>query len=382
VGLAVAAICAVLPVPTRAATPDRHVSSTYAAPGGTTDGTTASLLLSPALTAVATPDEDRVRITTADHSGHPVAVVVDVTPSGGAASRTIACGSLSVPVSAGTRVEVTPVTGTCPDRRLSVAGGGTLDLAFHKRPPAPPPKAPRRVVAAAADRWAVLIGISDYAGRTHSTVGGTGDVATIRTALLRAGWRDDHVLMLRDGQATGAGIRSAMDWLVARSTPRTFTLFHFSGHICVAGRGPCPEGHTWLWSHDNRFLSEGEVGSSLTRLRGHSWLDVAGCEAGAFDNGFHSKTRLFTASSRADETSYENPDRKQSVWVWLAWDRGYLGGHADKENRPLRPTMRQMAAYGARNAPEFTREGKAGPQHPVWVGGDPSWTLHAPPGAR
>jgi len=227
-------------------------------------------------------------------------------------------------------------------------------------------------------RWAVLIGIGDYAGRTHSTVGGNGDVTAIRAGLLKAGWRDDHILVLRDSQATANGIRNAFSWLAARSTPKTFSLMHFSGHVCIASRGPCASGHTYLWSHDNRFIPETEVRSRMGHVIGYSWLDIAGCEAGAFD--LHSDWRMFTSSSMASETSYENVDWRQSFWSGLVWTRGFAKGLGDDKGKPYNATIFEMAVYGKKQAPRMTASGERGPQHPIIRGGSRAWTLYHPPG--
>ncbi|MDP9183032.1 MAG: caspase family protein, partial [Actinomycetota bacterium] len=227
-------------------------------------------------------------------------------------------------------------------------------------------------------RWAVVIGVGDYGGSTHSTVGGAGDAVAVREALLSAGWRSDHILTVTDGAATATGIRNAFTWLASHSKPNTFSLLHFSGHVCIASRGPCPSGHAYLWSYDNRFIPDTEVRSAMSRVQGYSWMDIAGCEAGAFD--LHSSTRMFSASSRASETSYENPDWRQSYWTGLVWDRGFSQGFADDRGMARRATIGEMTAYGRQQAPPMTASGEKGSQHPVVAGGNPSWTLYAPPG--
>jgi len=116
----------------------------------------------------------------------------------------------------------------------------------------------------------------------------------------------------------------------------------------------------------------------MARVRGYSWLDIAGCESGAFD--IHSSTRLFTSASRASETAYENTDWHQSYWSGLVWDVGYLQGLADDKGRSARATIGEMTAYGKRQAPRMTSKGERGPQHPVVAGGNPAWTIYAPPG--
>jgi hypothetical protein len=362
-------------VPSLATTPTtRVVTVTYQLPGGETTGSGAPYLWgSPVAAETAHADEDAVTVSIVDRGG-PVALAVDLTHRG-ATKRSVVCAPLRLVVSTGDTVAATPLVGRCANGTVSSPLGGQVTLTFHKRKPKPKP-VPRG--APPTMRWAVLVGINDYAGRTHSTVGGLGDVAVIQKALLAAGWRSDHILVVKGNQATRENIRWAFNWLAQRSTPRTFSYFHFSGHVCIASRGSCPSGHTYLWAQDNRFIPETEVRSRMSQVRGYSWLDIAGCEAGAFD--LHSSARLFTASSKATETSYESPDWKKSYWTGLVWDRGFLQGYADNAGKARRATIGEMVSYGARQAPVLTRKGSRGPQHPVVRGGSGAWTLYLPPG--
>jgi len=368
----------------------RIVSGDYAFSGGTSLGSadTVSTTSSPAITETVRTGEDRVAVVAQDDSGSAVAIAVDITPAkSNAATRTVACDRVELPVSSGSTVAVTPLTGRCEDGRLSTPRAGSVQLSFHRKvvvapkpvvvaaPPVPPG------IAAPSQRWALVVGIEKYAGNTHETIGGIGDVLAVRRALIGAGWLSDHILTLTDADASASGIRAGMDWLKARSTPQTFSLFHYSGHVCIASRGPCAEGHAYLWSQDNRFIPETEVVSRMKQIQGHQWLDVSACEGGAFDAGYSSPTRLFTGAAQADETAYEDPSWRESVWSGLTWDRGYNRGLADPQGKAMHATMAQMAGYGAREAADYTRgQQPRGPQHPLVAGGDNTWSLTAPPG--
>ncbi len=374
--LGAAALATSLGMSAQASAPERTVGGTYLVAGGATTGTSASTALSPAVTVPARGDEDRVRITTSDSTGTPVALAVDITPPGAVTSRRLLCGGGSLPIAGGSIIAVTPLSGRCADGRVSLPGGGRIELSFHRKPP--PPPAPRS--ASPEQRFALVVGISDYAGRTHDTVGGVGDVLAVRRALIGAGWRQDHILTLTDAQATAANIRAGLSWLRDNSSPKTFSVFHYSGHTCIAGRGPCASGHAYLWSHDNQFLPEDEIVSRLKQVRGKQWFDASACEGAAFDRGYSSADRMFTGASAADETAYEEPDWNRSVWTGLAWDFGYNRGHADPGGKGYHATIAQLATYGVQQAPVYTRHQSQGPQHPVLRGGAASWTLTAPPG--
>jgi hypothetical protein len=353
-----------------ARTATRTVQASYDNAGGLDTPATEPVLTEPGPLQPGKATEDEVRVTVTDDSGRPVAVHVDYQPRSSAArTARVFCGKTpTIWIKAGSGVRVTPLAGTCPDNAPSVPTHGTISIVFT-RPVVPPTIAP-------AQRWAVLIGVQDYAGTTHSTYGARGDVNAIRTALLRSGWRSDHILTLLDGQATGQAVINAMAWLADHSSAGTFSLFHFSGHVCISSRGGCPPGHTYLWGYDNRFIPESTVGAVLNAVQGRAWFDFAGCEAGAFDVGLHSAKRLVTGSSQANETAYEQPDWNESVWSGLVWDQAFLQGKAGA--KPGKATIGQMVAYGKANAPRVTAKQAAGPQHPYVAGGDPTQSLYAP----
>ena len=356
---------------TEAETASRTVTSPYSQAGGITTGPTGPEVLSAGEWLQAAKTEDRARVTVSDSSGRPVALKVEYRPRGAAdVTSAVYCGSSpTLAIVAGSQVRATTLLGTCPDGTLSMPSKGAVSVVFTR------PLPPKRQAIGPESRWALLVGVQDYAGSTHPTYGGRGDVAAVRSSLLKAGWRDDHIRTLLDGQATGQAILDAMSWLGDRSGPGTFSLFHFSGHVCINSRGPCPAGHTYLWSYDNSFLSETAVSQRLNRVRGRAWFDFAGCESGAFDNGLHSAKRLVTASSQASETSYEEPSWNESVWGGLVWDRGFLQGQAG--GTPGKATIAQMVTFGRDQAPQLTAGQSAGPQHP-YVAGDLSQDLSAP----
>jgi hypothetical protein len=223
--------------------------------------------------------------------------------------------------------------------------------------------------------FAVVIGIQNYQGKTKDTYGGRGDAAAFMEALRRTGWNRDHVIYLTEGAATAGAIRNAMQWLVDRSAPNTFTVFHYSGHVKQQGIG-----NEFLWSVDNQFIRNTDFGAVMSRLQGRAWVDIAGCEAAGFDKGISSPSRLFSAASRVNEKGYENPDWRQSIWTGLSVDRGILQGAADA-NRNGVVTIQEAVRYGEAQAPAMTQGQSHGPQHPVIAGGAGEWLLgrSAPP---
>jgi hypothetical protein len=225
---------------------------------------------------------------------------------------------------------------------------------------------------AGAEKWAVVIGIDHFEGRTRPNVGAVGDAQDFRDMLLRTGWRSDHVLVLTDANATLAGRRAAFRGLASTATASSSSVVHYSGHVKQMN------GHEYLWPHDNRFIADTEFGQAMRAVRGWLWVDVSGCEAAGFDEGISARNRLFTASSRANEKSYEYPSWRNSVYTGLLADQGVLQRQADY-NRDGRISVTEAFRYAWERAPAITARQSSGPQHPYAAGGDGTeWFLDAP----
>ena len=235
---------------------------------------------------------------------------------------------------------------------------------------------------ASSDRWALVVGVSDYAGRTSSTVAGADDAADFRELLLRNGFRDDRIRVLTERDATAANIRAGLQWLADHSSPSSFSVFHFSGHVKQLGGDRDRDGEAldeYLWPHDNRFISDGELASRIRSLRGLAWVDIAGCEAAGFDDGLSAPNRLFTASSQEDEKSYEYPEWRNSVFTGVEVDQAFLQGRGDRDGNG-KVSIQEAFTLAAEHAPKITARQRRGPQHPVMAGGDGTpWYLDGPP---
>jgi hypothetical protein len=228
--------------------------------------------------------------------------------------------------------------------------------------------------AAPADRYAFLAGVTDYRAPTHDTIGGANDVRFIRSLLLASGWLPQNIRMVADRQATGSALRSGLSWLAGKSTPGTFTLFHFSGHVKQVS------GKEKLWPYDRDFVPDKEVAAVLKRGTGKLWVDIAGCEAAGFIEDLPSSRVLVSTSSKSTQKSYEYPNWGESVWSGLLWDLGLGQGQADANNNGT-TTVGEALRYATYYAQAITlRQRPYGRQTPQ-VAGDPirGWTLENPP---
>jgi hypothetical protein len=240
--------------------------------------------------------------------------------------------------------------------------------------------------AGAADgRRALLIGINDYAGRTDDTITSVGDVHDLRDLLLREGWPAANIRVLTDRAASAQAIRDGLRWLGDTSTDSSYTVFHYSGHVKQRGGDLDRDGEAldeYLWSADNVFLADLELRQWIDRVRGRTWIDIAGCEAAGLDDGISGPNRLFTASSLEHEKSYEQPAWGNSVFTGLLVDQGMLQRKADL-NGDGAVSIQEAFFVAADQAPRITAKQSHGPQHPLAAGGgDKQWYLGAAPKPR
>lgn len=243
-------------------------------------------------------------------------------------------------------------------------------------PPGPQVDARPARTAAPADRYAFLVGITRYPAPTHPTVAGAQDARAIAAALRRAGWRPGNIRVVTDEQATGRAVLDGVAWLAAKSRAgRTFSFFHYSGHVRQLGGGT-----EALWPVDRSFVYDKDLARALQGVKGRLWVDIAGCEAASFAPGLPGPQVLFTGSSKVDEKSYEYAPWHSSVWSGLLFDVGTARREADAD-RDRRVTMGEALRFATYYAQAITLNQKPYGRQTPQSAGDPvrGWTLADPP---
>ena len=272
-----------------------------------------------------------------------------------------------------------PYTRAQPRQVPTVSSGGKASASAIPISSLGPPPGPHKDLmptryAAPEDRWALLVGITDYRAPTHDTLAGKNDVLFLHSYLLSAGWKADHIKVLTDKHATGSAMRSGLRWLASKSRPGTFTYFHYSGHVKQEG------GHEKLWPVDRKFVNDTELASILRPTHGKMWVDIAGCEAAGFIENLPSERVLVSTSSKRTQKSYENPAWGESVMVGLLYDAGMNQRQADADGNGIVTVGESLrfAEYWAQVVTYYQRpHGRQTPQ----VRGMPvrGWTLADPP---
>jgi hypothetical protein len=80
------------------------------------------------------------------------------------------------------------------------------------------------------DKWAVIIGISDYKGTAYDLRYCDDDARDMYNYLLSKGYPKGNIKLLLDRAATASAIMSAIDWLNSKEGPNSEVVFFYSGH--------------------------------------------------------------------------------------------------------------------------------------------------------
>lgn len=222
----------------------------------------------------------------------------------------------------------------------------------------------------ASTRWALLIGINEHRGSIADNIGSRQDAEDLHAVLLAHGWRDDHILVLTDRQATRDDIVAGISWLAEKTDEDSVAVFHYSGHSKKWGHDVDGDGEldVGLWPSDDRYIVDSELVALLDPVQSRSlWISFATCNAAAMaDPGLARPGRVLTFSSGAPQKSYEHPAWGNSVWGWHLIEQALGAGLGDLDGDGL-VTVQEAFAWARPRASETTRQQRYGPQDGVIV---------------
>ncbi len=202
--------------------------------------------------------------------------------------------------------------GAAPDHFDGAPAPGTAAACVAR--PGPP---------ASAGTWAVIVGIDDYPGSDHDLRSSVNDAREVDTALSVLGVPSANRLALLNGEASSCGIRSALDWLVARASPEATAVFFFAGHARILGSGARA-----VMAADGSPITDGELGSGLSGLQARrAWIAMATCYGAGF-TAVLGPGRVLTGAAGPNDLAYEALDSDLSYMVDYMVRRAIIGGGA------------------------------------------------------
>ncbi|MDQ1403274.1 MAG: hypothetical protein QOG03_1590, partial [Actinomycetota bacterium] len=147
-------------------------------------------------------------------------------------------------------------------------------------------------------------------GSSHDLRSARADADDVDRALLRSGVPADHIVAIRDTQASARVVRLAAQWLVARAGADSLAVFFYAGH--ARRIGPSTQA---VVGADGQLVTDRELASLLAPLRSRqAWIGMAACYGAGFDE-LLAPGRVLTGAAPANALAYENSGFGRSYMV-------------------------------------------------------------------
>ncbi|MGB9879381.1 MAG: caspase family protein, partial [Anaerolineae bacterium] len=182
--------------------------------------------------------------------------------------------------------------------------------------------------------WAIIIGISDYAGTINDLEYCDDDAIDFKNALLGMGWSEKNVILLLDGQATKDGILSAIGEIEEKEGLGDEVVFFYSGHgsTGVANDGDDERKDECIIPYEcqqDYFIWDGELRSAFSQFESQRMLFVFdSCYSGGMID-LAAPGRLVLMACGEKQLSLESSAWENGQFSYYFADQGLLNGKAD-----------------------------------------------------
>ncbi|MEM2878482.1 MAG: caspase family protein [Candidatus Hadarchaeales archaeon] len=193
------------------------------------------------------------------------------------------------------------------------SAGGRVVEQGRAKPPAPQPNP-------SVDRWAVVIGISDYRGRQYDLQYCDDDARDMYSYLLSRGYPAGNIKLLLDGNATAKNIMAALDWLNSWEGPNSEVVIFYSGHGSAYdgyNDGDAEYTDEAIVSSDLYLILDGQLRQKLSTFSSTKiTLVFDSCFSGGMDD-LNGNGRVVVAACGEEEYSYDGTkEQKNGVFSY------------------------------------------------------------------
>lgn len=226
---------------------------------------------------------------------------------------------------------------------------GNSSLGFYEifRGKPPKPGKPSKGIATGivsepppvSDRWAVIIGISDYAGDEYDLEYCDDDAMDFYNALISVyGWSSDHIMLLIDSQAKKTDILAAIDWMETNEDAGDEVLFFYSGHgsgsLHNADNDPERKDECiipWEITSDY-YIWDGDLTEEFSTFEStRIFFYFDSCYSGGMTD-LAGDGRLICMACGENQVSWEMSEYENGQFTYYFVDQGMLAGKADANN--------------------------------------------------
>jgi hypothetical protein len=185
------------------------------------------------------------------------------------------------------------------------------------------------------DKWAVIIGITDYDGKSSDLMNPHNDALEMKQILEADGY--NYALAINN-QGSKANIEEMMDWLITHEGPNSKVVFFFSGHGSRTSDGSWDtdvesDGNDeCIVSWDLRAVTDSYMASMFAEMESNHIAAVyCSCHSGGmFDQPFETRAgMLYLAAAEADQYGWDYGTLENTLFFYYCVDQPILNGPYD-----------------------------------------------------
>lgn len=195
--------------------------------------------------------------------------------------------------------------------------------------------------------YAVMVGISDYAGTASNLAYTADDARKMAETLRRQGVLASESIVLTDAQATPAAVRAAFSRVAQAAGPNDMFLFFYSGHgtqVPARGQGEADNRDEAIALIGGLILDD-EMAQMWGQVRaGVSMIALDACFSGGFARDVISRPGVMGLFSSEEDLTSAVAGKFQAGGYLSHFLRTGLGGEAD-ENRNHSVTAGELSSY-------------------------------------
>lgn len=215
--------------------------------------------------------------------------------------------------------------------------------------------------------YAVMVGISDYAGTASNLAYTADDARKMAETLRRQGVLASESIVLTDAQATPQAVRAAFTRVAQAAGPNDMFLFFYSGHgtqVPARAAGE-PDSRDEAIALIGGLLLDDEMAQMWSQVRaGVSMLALDSCFSGGFARDVVSRPGVMGLFSSEEDLTSAVAGKFQAGGYLSHFLRTGLGGEADENSNhsvtagELSSYLRQQFASQAQGVESETAEGQ------------------------
>lgn len=191
------------------------------------------------------------------------------------------------------------------------------------------------------NKWAVVIGISDYSrGQSNDLWNPDKDALEMVNVLEENGYSSNNIMLLLNKEATASNIVTAISWLVENEDSDSEVVFFYSGHGARTADSQGFDGDTELdgqdeliVTHDLYGISDGQLATLFSTIESTKFVLLFGsCHSGGmFDDNddLQGEGRIIASACKADQYGWDYSTLGNTLWGYYFIDQGLTQNNAN-----------------------------------------------------